>query len=344
VARSVRHIPEVLCHRRSYSTEGVDEGRHVEAALARREERGRVLSGVAPGTLRIVRTPQGVRSVSLVIPFRDQPRFLRACIDSIEQTRGDIAPEFLLVDNGSDQPETVTLLERLASRPDVRILRDDRPFNWAKLNNAAAAQATCDVLLFLNNDIEALTPGWLDALCAQAERSEIGAVGARLLYPDRRVQHCGVVLGLGGAAGHLFVGLAEDRPGYLDMAVTTRECSAVTGACLATRRSTFEELGGFDESLGVDLNDIDYCLRVWESGRRVVYESAAELVHHESPSRGTTGDVGNILRFVERWKDSILAGDPFLNEHLTRVDSSCALRDPGEEAWWQRWYAGLSAT
>jgi hypothetical protein len=126
------------------------------------------------------------------------------------------------------------------------------------------------------------------------------------------------------------------------MAVTTRECSAVTGACLATRRSLFEELGGFDETLGVDLNDIDYCLRVWGSGRRVVYESTAELLHYESPSRGTAGAIGDIIRFVERWKGSILAGDAYLNPHLTRVDSSCALRDPGEEMWWQQWHAGLS--
>jgi GT2 family glycosyltransferase len=223
----------------------------------------------------------------------------------------------------------------------VRVLRDDRPFNWAALNNAAAALATGDVLVFLNNDIEAVSATWLDALCGQAERPAVGAVGARLLYPDHRLQHCGVVIGLGGAAGHLFVGLDETEPGYLAMAVTTRECSGVTGACLATRRETFESHGRFDESLGVDLNDIDYCLRVQHSGLRVLYEPMAELIHHESPSRGTAGDVRDIVHFIDRWKASILAGDPYLNPHLTRVDSSCALRGPGEEEWWQRWHAGL---
>ena len=130
----------------------------------------------------------------------------------------------------------MTLLERLEERSDVRVLRDDRTFNWAALNNAAAALAIGDVLVFLNNDIEACTRGWLDALCSQAGRPDVGAVGARLLYPDRRLQHCGVVIGLGGAAGHLFVGLPESAAGYLAMAVTTRECAGVTGACLATRR------------------------------------------------------------------------------------------------------------
>ena len=128
------------------------------------------------------------------------------------------------------------------------------------------------MLLFLNNDIEALAPGWLNALCAQAVRPDVGVVGARLLYPDRRLQHCGVVIGLGGAAGHVFAGLQPDEPGYLHMAVTTRECTAVTGACLATRRTVFEDLQGFDESLGIDLNDIDYCLRARQAGLWVIYE------------------------------------------------------------------------
>lgn len=346
VADTVRHIPEVLCHRRippsPAPADSPGSTDHIVAALARRGDRATVVARRSTGTIHIHRTPSDVATASLIIPFRDEPRFLRACIDSIDRTRGVVRPEYILVDNGSVQPETETLLERLAARPDVHILADDRPFNWAALNNVASAKATGDVLVFLNNDIEALAPGWLDALCAQLERPDVGVVGARLLYPGHRLQHCGVVIGLGGAAGHLFVGLGEDDPGYLAMAVTSRECSAVTGACLATRRAVFEGHGRFDESLGVDLNDIDYCFRVQRSGLRVLYESAAELLHHESPSRGTAGGVGDIVRFIDRWKASILAGDPYLNPHLTRVDSSCALRGPGEEEWWHRWHVGLS--
>ena len=348
VAGSVRHIPEVLCHRRippsPVPTDALNGSDHLAAALARRGERATVVSAAVKGTVRLRRTPREVTSATIIIPFRDEPRFLRTCIESIDRTRGIVVPEFLLIDNGSVQAETMTLLERLEERSDVRVLRDDRTFNWAALNNAAAALAMGDVLVFLNNDIEACTSGWLDALCSQAERPDVGAVGARLLYPDRRLQHCGVVIGLGGAAGHLFVGLPESAPGYLAMAVTTRECAGVTGACLATRRETFERQGQFDESLGVDLNDIDYCLRAQRAGLRVLYEPSAELIHHESPSRGTAGAVGDIVRFIERWKSSIFAGDPFLNPNLTRVDSSCALRGPDEEEWWHRWYVGLSDT
>jgi GT2 family glycosyltransferase len=346
VASAVRHVPEVLCHRRiapgRATTDAATDVGHILKELDRQTTSAEVTPGRVAGTFHIRRPMRSLRTASVIIPFRDEPRYLRACIDSIDRTKGGIHHQYILVDNGSVQPETTTLLERLVVRPDVAVVHDDRPFNWAALNNAAAASAEGDALVFLNNDIEALSEGWLDALCAQLEQADVGAVGARLLYPDHRVQHCGVVIGLGGAAGHLLVGLDEAAPGYLDLAVTTRECSGVTGACMATRRDTFEKLGGFDESLGIDLNDIDYCLRLQRAGLRVLYEPGAELIHYESPSRGTVGDVGNIVRFIERWETNIAAGDRFLNPHLTRRDSSCALRDPGEDEWWQRWYRGLS--
>ena len=347
IAMSVRHVPEVLCHRRigPEPVQAPTTGRleHVAASLGRRGDDAAVArEGDYPGAIHIDRSPRPTTTASLIIPFRDEPRFLRACLDSVDRTTRNVVPEYVLIDNGSVQPETKTLLDRLVVRSDVRLLRDDRPFNWAALNNAAALEATGSVLVFMNNDIEALRAGWLDALCAQAGRPDVGAVGARLLYPDRRLQHCGVVLGLGGAAGHVLLGLGDREPGYLNMAITSRECSAVTGACLVTRREVFEDHGLFDESLGVDLNDIDYCLRVQRSGLRVLYEAGAELLHHESPSRGTAGGVADIVRFINRWKPSILSGDRYLNPHLTRVDSSCALRGPAEEEWWHQWYVGLS--
>ncbi len=194
----------------------------------------------------------------------------------------------------------------------------------------------------MNNDIEAHQHGWLSALGAHALRPDIGAVGARLLYPDGRLQHCGLVVGLTGAAGHPLAGLPGDSPGYLNMATVTRECSAVTGACLATRREVFDHLAGFDETLGVDLNDVDYCLRAASAGYRTVFEPRAELVHHESPSRGTAGGVGDIVNFVDRWKDYIDRGDPYFNAHLTRIDPSCGLAGPEEEEMWNQWYSTLA--
>jgi O-antigen biosynthesis protein len=301
------------------------------------------VAGPRPGDYRIVRAARTGVSVSILIPFRDEPRLLRTCVDSIAATtRLHASVELVLIDNGSSDPETLTLVERLGHSPDARVLTDPRPFNWAALNNAAAREARGDILLFLNNDIEAHRSGWLAPLCAQALRPDVGVAGARLLYPDRRLQHCGLVVGLTGAAGHVLGGLDEDEPGYLHMATAARECSAVTGACLATRREVFELLGGFDETLGVDLNDVDYCLRAGAQGLRTVYEPAAELIHHESPSRGTAGGVGDVVEFLDRWKEYISEGDRYLNPHLTRADPSCGLARPGEEDNWNRWYATLT--
>jgi GT2 family glycosyltransferase len=340
-AQSVRHVPEVLCHRTDEPATPLRHDEHVRAALQARGDTSAVRPGRAPGTFEIVRTAPQNTAVSVVIPFRDEPRFLRTCIDSVRATAGVADLELILIDNGSCQPETATLLDEVSGRAGTRVIVDPRPFNWAALNNMAARQARGEVLLFLNNDIEAHRVGWLDALCAQALRPEVGVAGARLLYPDRRLQHCGVVVGLTGAAGHPLVGLAPDAEGYLHMATVARECAAVTGACLATRRDVFERLDGFDESLGVDLNDVDYCLRAWRQGYRVIYEPRAELIHHESPSRGTAGGVGDIISFLDRWKEYIEARDPYLNPHLTRDDPSCALVSPGEREAWSRWHSTL---
>jgi GT2 family glycosyltransferase len=340
-ASSVGHVPEVLCHRTDLTPAGDNDGGHIVAALRRRGDPSDVRSGRWAGTFHIERRPPPRVGVTVIIPFRDQPQFLRTCIDSVRATAGEAGLELLLVDNGSSDLETRTLVERLSGTDGVSVLHDPRPFNWARLNNFAAREAGGEVLLFLNNDIEALRPGWLDALVAHALRADVGAAGARLLYPNRRVQHCGLVIGLNGAAGHPLAGLGGDAPGYLHMATATRECAAVTGACLATRREVFEELQGFDESLGVDLNDVDYCLRAAQKGYRTIYEPDAELVHHESPSRGTAGGVGDIVRFVERWKDYIEQGDTYLSPHITRRDPSCALVTPEEQEAWNQWYSTI---
>jgi len=339
----VAHIAEVLCHRheRPDPSWGPTGGGAVASALARRGEEGEVTAGPLPGTWAVRRRAASTPSVSVIVPFRDGARFLRTCVDSVTATAGEVDLQLVLVDNGSVDPETHTLVDRLAERTDVFVVHDPRVFNWAALNNGAAEAATGEVLVFLNNDIEADRPGWLEVLAAQVLRPEVAVAGARLLYPGGRVQHAGVVVGIGGAAGHVLAGLPADQPGYLGMAVMTRNCSAVTGACMAVRREVFDGIGQFDETLGVDLNDIDFCLRALQRGFRVVYEPLAELVHYESPSRGTSGSVANITRFIDRWRPLLEGGDPFLNPHITRVDSSCALRGPDEEGWWQRWRSTL---
>jgi GT2 family glycosyltransferase len=345
VAETVTHLSEVLCHRTGpdLKTPKADSLLPVQDALARRGDSATVATGPAPGTFRVIRHATAGTSTSILIPFRDEPRLLRTCVDSVTATTSHDDVEIVLIDNGSSDPEALTLVERLADRSDVVVLHDPRPFNWPQLNNAGARIARGDVLLFMNNDIEAHVSGWLSALCAHALRADVGAVGARLLYPDRRLQHCGLVVGLTGAAGHPLTGLPEEAVGYLNIASVTRECSAVTGACLATRRDVFETLNGFDETLGIDLNDVDFCLRAGAVGYRTIYEPSAELIHYESPSRGTAGGVGDIMKFVDRWKDYISEGDRYFNRHLTRADPSCGLARPEEEDAWNRWYATLTS-
>ncbi len=342
IAASVEHLPEVLCHRSSAGgTEPVSID-HVAAALLRREDPAEVVPGSVPNTFQILRPRQAI-PVSIVVPFRDEARLLRNCVDSVTATKEGYEVEFVLIDNGSSDPEVLTLLEDLDVRTDVRVVSDARPFNWAQLNNAAAQVAQGEVLLFLNNDIEAHRQGWLSALVGHALRADVGAVGARLVYPDRRLQHCGVVVGLIGAAGHPLVGLPDGQGGYMHMALATRECSAVTGACLASRREIFDVLGGFDETLGVDLNDVDYCLRGLQAGYRTIYEPAAELVHFESPSRGTAGGADDIVRFLERWSSYISSGDPYFSQHLTRSNVSCGLATAEEKERWNQWHSALLA-
>lgn len=344
----VAHVAEVLCHARqnlpaatgptastaaaaAASAAATSRGPGaVLAALARRGERADVSPGPVSGSWRIRRRATARPAVSVIVPFRDSARLLRACVDSVQRTAGDeVDLQLVLVDNGSTEPETETLIEMLEGRPGVLVRRDDRPFNWAALNNSAVADAGGDVLVFLNDDVEALAVGWLSLLAAHALRPEIGAAGARLCFPSGDVQHAGIVVGLGGITGHVLAGLPGNEPGYLGMSVLTRDVSAVTGACLATRREVFERLGGFDESLRLDFNDVDYCLRARARGYRVVYEGGAELVHHESPSRGTSGSVETAVTFLSRWGEYMAAGDPFFNRHLSRIDFSAALDDDG---------------
>ena len=358
----VAHVADVLCHR-AITDRSAGPAAVVEA-LARRGEPASVVPGPLTSTWRVRRRPASRTpvSVSAIVPFKDSTTLLRACATSLSEgaspslsegasrsqregeegeDRGEggegeerqVDLELVLVDNGSTEPETATLLDLLVSRLGrkhrVVVRRDDRPFNWSALNNAAAAEARGEVLLFVNDDVQGGTPGWLGLLVAQAVRPDVAAVGPRLVYPDGRLQHAGVVLGLAGATGHVLAGLEPGRPGYLGMSVLTRDVSAVTGACMATRRALFEQLGGFDEALGLDFNDVDYCLRARRRGLRVLLEAGAELVHHESPSRGTSGSEETAAAFMARWGLAVAEGDPFYNRNLSHVDFSAALDEPG---------------
>lgn len=272
-------------------------------------------------------------TVAIVIPTRNHAALLGACIDSI-RTITAYPPDKLhivIIDNGSDEPDALALLERLATTPNTLVIRDPSPFNYARLNNAAAAAAAerqnCnpakeDVLLFLNNDTEIVEPGWLHAMAGWAATPGIGVVGPKLLYPDRTIQHAGVVLGIGGVAGHSFVGLPADSPGYLGLAGITREAAALTGACIAIRRALFEEIGGFDEHLQIAFNDTALCLEALRRGNRNLYLGDVSVIHHESKSRGFDDTPEKLARFRDECSHvrlkykSLFDQDPYYSPNL----------------------------
>ncbi|MHB8682120.1 MAG: glycosyltransferase family 2 protein [Acidimicrobiales bacterium] len=343
-ARRVVHIPHVLYHWRAVTGSAAGDAeakpwahrssrRALEDAVRRRGIDGDVEDGPFPGAYHLRRRVPGTPSVSVIVPFRDQAAMTMACLRSLEQEEDHERLDVVLVDNGSVEPETRAVLERIEGP--VRVLEHDGPFNWSVINNLAAASCTSDYLLFMNNDIEARRPGWLGAMVELAQRPDVGAVGARLVYDDGVVQHAGVVLGQHGIAGHVFMGLPAGGIGYFGWDRLVRPYSAVTGACLMTRRSLFEEMGGFDEELEVAFNDIDFCLRVVDRGLHVLYTPHAELVHHESISRGMSGFFHDYRYFLAKWDRSRIHDDPCYNPNLSLFAQWCPLRGAGEEDRWR---------
>ena len=329
------HIPRVLYHWRVHpqSTAGGAKAKPytvqaAERAISEHLQRCalplRQISWTAVGFKAELALPELPPRVSVIIPTRNGLQVLRPCLTSLlERTRyRDL--EVLVVDNGSDDPATLEFLADLEQQGQIRVLRDPSPFNYSALNNRAVQQASGELICLLNNDIEVIDPGWLEELVLQALRPGVGAVGARLLYPNRTLQHGGVLLGVGGVANHAHLGWPGDHPGYFSRAQLTQEMAAVTGACLLVRRSHYEAVGGLNEQqLKVAFNDVDFCLKLREQGLQNVYAPAARLIHHESVSRGQDLSPEKAARFAaevawmqQRWGDQ-LPQDPAYNPNLS---------------------------
>ena len=343
---AIRHVPRVLYHWRAITgstalAEGEKDYISTSARRALEEHFARLgvraaLDRTAGGHWHVrwpLPSPEPL--VSIIIPTRNAHRLVLQCIDSIQARTTYANREILLVDNGSDDPEALSCWKHLATRPGVRVLRYEKPFNYSAINNFAASHARGQLLCLLNNDIEIISPDWLGELAAHALRPEIGAVGARLYYPDTRLQHAGVITGLGGVAGHAFKHFTRGEPGMQFRPHLTQNLSAVTAACLVVRKTVFDEVGGLDEKrLAIAFNDVDLCLRIQARGYRNVYAAAAELFHHESASRGSEDSPEKIRRFQgeiavmkETWGDSLLA-DPAYNPNLSLDSEDFALAYP----------------
>ena len=331
----IRHVPLVLYHGRpaAHSTDDAANVRAVQEHLDRLGVAAAVGPGLVPRTQQ-VRYTVGRPLVSIVIPSKDQPRLLGRCVETL--LAADYPnQEILLVDTGSVTPDALAMNAALAARPGVRLLHwERRPFNYAAVNNFAARQARGEALAFVNDDTEVVTPDWLERMLEHALRPEVGAAGAKLLYPNGAVQHAGIVLGvMKNHCEHVMSGFRGDAPGYANRLVAVQNLSAVTGACLVMRRSVFEEVGGFDEQFAGDYNDVDLCLRVRRRGLQVIWTPHARLVHHQCQTRGTIFRparhaqlVLERLLFLERWGEEIARGDPFYSPHLTHDADDCSVR------------------
>jgi GT2 family glycosyltransferase len=270
--------------------------------------------------------------VSVIIPTRDHPELLADCVASVR--RADYpAVEVLIVENGSRRPETFDCYRRLCAEGQTRLLRWEESFNYSGVNNFAARQAHGELLLFLNDDVRAIRPDWLRRLVEHAVRPGVGAVGAKLLYPDDTVQHAGVVLGIHNGPAHYHRSFPRHSPGHGNRLAVVQELSAVTGACLMVPRAAFAEVGGFDEAFVIAFNDVDLCLRLREKSYRVLWTPHAELYHFEYATRGhddtpekQARDAVELLLFRLRWRDLLARGDPYYSPNLTATRLDCSLR------------------
>lgn len=278
-------------------------------------------------------------SVSIIIPFRDRLDLLSACLKALYEKTEYPQWECILVDNGSRDKEMTDFLAN-PPYPNITVSRDSRPFNFSSLVNQGARKATGEIVLLLNNDITVIAPGWLQAMVRYARRPEVGCVGAKLLYPNNIIQHGGVLLGEGLPLGdyktpaHAHCGWPGDSPGYFGLLNSPRTVSAVTGAALAVRRQLFLEVGGFDEDLAVAMNDVDFCLKIWQTGYHCVWAHDAVLIHHESATRKM--DIASpekLQRLKGEWAlmrkkwGATLDSDPWYNPNLS-TGSSYEFRDP----------------
>lgn len=294
----------------------------------------REMSGVSGYYKADYALPEPAPLVSLLVPTRDRVDLLQQCVESILRKTDYDNLEILILDNGSTEPATLAYFASLQDEARVRVLPYPHPFNYSAINNFGARHARGEVLGLLNNDVEAIDAEWLAEMVSHAMRPGVGVVGAMLYYPNDTIQHAGVILGIGGIAGHSYVGIPRGNPGDKHRAALTQSASAVTAACAIVRASVFNEVGGLDEQLAVAFNDVDFCMRVRAAGYRNVWTPFAQLYHHESASRGYENTPEKILRFKSeerfmhaRWGRT-LQEDPYYNPNLSLNTSAYALAFP----------------
>lgn len=341
-ASGVTRIPKILYHWRVHQASTADNPasksyayeagkRAIEEHLQRCEENATVFHTKDFGFYRVKYDLQGSPKVSVLIPNKDHIQDLEKCLKSMERSTYKNY-EIIIIENNSTEKATFDYYEKIASEQ-IKIIKWEGSFNYSAINNYGVRYASGEYFLLLNNDVEAIGVDWIQEMLATCQRREVGVVGAKLYYPNDTVQHAGVILGIGGVAGHAFIGLPREYSGYMHKASLQQNLSAVTAACMMVKRSVYEAVGGFTEELAVAFGDVDFCLKVRELGYLVAYDPYVELYHYESKTRGPEDTKEKLCRFQDeidymksRWPGILEEGDPMYNPNLTLKKWDYSLR------------------
>lgn len=333
-AERIVHIPKILYYWRAHGGSvaqsvgikhyALDAAKKaLSEHLARIGLTGSVVDSQIPSTYKIEYTIHETPLVSILIPNKDSVKDLKKCIDSIVGRSTYPEYEIIVIENNSVEQKTFEYYDALSQGQNIRVEKWEKPFNFSAINNFGFRFAQGEHVVLLNNDTEVITPGWIQEMLMFSQRTDVGAVGAMLYYPDDTVQHAGVVLRMSGIASHLHAGYKRGCSGYMGHMTIAQNLSAVTAACMMVPRRVFEEMGGLDESIPVAFNDVDFCLRIRQAGYLIVFTPYAELYHFESKTRGYDDTLekqkrlrGEVDVMMNRWKTVLEAGDPYCNPIL----------------------------
>lgn len=336
-AKKIKHISKILYHWRMHQNSvaanpeskmyAYEAGkRAIEYSLEQYGLKGTVAHREYLGFYNVKYNVTDSPKVSIIIPNKDERDTLKTCIDSILEKSTYTNYEIVVVENNSTTEEIFEYYKGIEKNDKVKVVRWEKEFNYSAINNFGINNSDGEYVILLNNDTEIITKDWIEEMLGVCQRSDVGIVGAKLYYPDDTVQHAGVVVGLGGIAGHIMNGIGRNEPGYMMKALIKQDVSAVTAACLMVKRSVFDEVGGLEEELKVAFNDVDFCLKVREKGYMIVYNPDVELYHYESKSRGMEDTPEKIARFGseidymrKKWNDVLEHGDPFYNKNFSLV-------------------------
>lgn len=340
------HIPKILYHWRVHKSSTAMAGetakpyayeaglKSIQSHIDRIGLKGKVEHGNTLGTYKINYEVVGKPKVSIIIPNKDYVSTLEVCLKSIQKLTTYNNYEIIVVENNSEEKETFEYYKKIDGKDKVKVIYyPEKEFNYSKIINFGVRNSVGDYIVQLNNDTELLTPNWLEEMLGYAQRKDVGAVGAELIYPDKTIQHAGIIIGIGGVAGHVFKNVPYGSHGYFSKDAMVQNLSAVTAACIMTPKSIYEEVGYMDEGFKVAFNDVDFCLKIREKGKLIIYNPYVQFLHYESKSRGFEDTPekqkrfkSEIDRFQERWYEVLEKGDPYYNINLRLDNDQCAIR------------------